>query len=154
MQALYWIPHSYKFLNVWYSRILGEINFPGFPELSHKYSLIVRKKLWKNNFMIYLILFQQYVFGVCLAANSCGKFVYVMDIKNNLVFCQYFVPGYFGWYAHITQLLSGWHAQFHQNIISNILSIPLKKNIQNIQVFKYFVRVACPISPEYYFKYF
>ena len=40
MQVLYWIPHSYKFLNVWYNRILGEINFPGFPESSHKYSLM------------------------------------------------------------------------------------------------------------------
>ena len=40
MRDLYWILHSYKFLNVWYNRILGEIKFPGFPELSHKYSRI------------------------------------------------------------------------------------------------------------------
>ena len=44
MQVLYWIPHSYKFLNVWYNRILGEINFPGFPESSHKYSLMGYKE--------------------------------------------------------------------------------------------------------------
>ena len=39
-------------------------------------------------------------------------------IKDNFFFCQYFVLGHLRWYVHITQLLSGCHAQFHKNIIS------------------------------------
>ena len=45
MQDLYWIRHSYKFRNVSGIRIWGKINFPGFPELSHKYTLMGHRRI-------------------------------------------------------------------------------------------------------------
>ena len=37
MKGLYWIRHSYKFLDVWKNRILSQINIPRLPLLSTKF---------------------------------------------------------------------------------------------------------------------